>query len=683
MPFIGSINTHTDNRRLLVAIWLAACVLILLAWWQVFSLVSESRVREFASAERDLTNITHISQEHASRTLHSADQVIRFVQSRYLDMGHRLDLKELTANGVIDTEIFTQVGVIDTQGMLVLSTRPITGRLDLSDREHFKVHVAANTGELFISQPLLGRSQGQLSIQLTRRITRPDGQFAGVVVVSMDPNYFTRFYGDIQLGSNGLAALYGLDGVARARRVGKSDYFGTNAASAPMFARSANGLESGTYTNRSPIDGIERLYSYRKIPQYPLLVMAGMDTQELLTNHRVARNALVLQAVLVTLLILALASALTRYLLQIRQAMTERQFALVQTLDRTEQLNAIFALSPDGFVSFNKERRVKYVNPAFVHLTALGETRLEGLDEDEFSAWLTQRCEPGTPFAGIPRLRLQVTGGKPEAHELIELNCHGKRILQVGLRCGESSTVSQILYFRDVTHETEVDQMKSDFLSTAAHELRTPMASVFGFSEVLLAQEFDAATQHEFLTIIHSQSKLMADILDELLDLARIEARRGKDFRYTRVCLQTLASDLVKAFKLPPNRALPELVMPVLPLYVMADAGKLRQAFLNVLSNAYKYSPAGGSVVFTMEASPDMGPAPQVCIQIADQGIGMSAEQLGRVCERFYRADSSGKIPGTGLGMSIVKEIIELHRGHISMTSALGQGTCVSLYLPA
>ncbi len=682
MPTAAALNNAANNQRSLVAIWLGAGLLILLTWWHVYTLVSDSRAREFATAERDMANITRVSQEHANRTLRSADQVIRFVQSRYLDIGNRLDLKDLIAKGVIDADIFNQVGVIDSHGIFVLSNRVFAAQLDLSDREHFKVHVAADTDELFVSQPVLGRTTGKMSIQLTRRITRPNGEFAGVVVISMDPGYFSRFYGDIKLGSKGLSALYGLDGIARARRVGDKEEFGVSAASAPMFKRIAKGEEFGSYTLRSVVDGVERMYFYRKIPQYPLVVSSGLDTQELLSNHDRNRAALTMQAALVSLLIIALAGALTRYLLQIRQIIAARQFALVQIQDRTEQLNAIFALSPDGFVSFNQERRVKYVNPAFVKMTALGAVRLEGLDEQAFSAWLAQRCESGTAFAGIAALRSRITGDKPDAFELIEIDRNGRRVLQVGLRLSEASTVSQILYFRDVTHETEVDQMKSEFLSTAAHELRTPMASVFGFSEVLLSQDFDAATQREFLTIIYEQSERMSNILNELLDLARIEARRGKDFQYARVCLQELAGDLIKAFKLPPGRTLPELVMPVLPLFIMADPGKLRQALLNVLSNAYKYSPAGGSVVFKIEVGVDAGSPRQVCIHITDQGIGMTPEQLDRVCERFYRADTSGKIAGTGLGMSIVKEIVELHCGHITMASSVGQGTQVILCLP-
>src|SRR5450830_1260699 len=118
MPLISAnppVDKVTDHWRSLLAIWLAAAVLILLVWWQVIFLVNQSRARELSAAERDLANITRVSQGHASRTLHSADQVIRFVQARYLEIGAHLDLKDLVTRGVIDAEIFHQVGVISPQ----------------------------------------------------------------------------------------------------------------------------------------------------------------------------------------------------------------------------------------------------------------------------------------------------------------------------------------------------------------------------------------------------------------------------------------------------------------------------------------------------------------------------------------------------------------------------------------
>ena len=368
---------------------------------------------------------------------------------------------------------------------------------------------------------------------------------------------------------------------------------------------------------------------------------------------------------------------------RLRQAKTATDSANRQIEERNEQLNAIFELSPDGLVSFDAHRRVKYISPAFSRLTGQGDQPLAGLDEQGFSTWLAQRCAPDTPFVGVAALRAQALSGAAEKRELIELVASTKRVLQVGLHSNTSTQVSQILYLRDVTIETEVDHMKSEFLATAAHELRTPMASIFGFSEILLHEKFDEPLQREFLTTIYDQSKLMTDILNELLDLARIEARRDKDFRYAQVHLQELLLDLIKGYQLPSGRRPPELALPHKPLWLMADAGKLRQALLNVISNAYKYSPQGGAVHVQVEVEEAVGQGPRIQIAVTDHGIGLTQEQLKRVCERFYRADTSGKILGTGLGMSILKEIIELHRGQLSMSSTLGQGTSVRMYLPA
>jgi signal transduction histidine kinase len=259
----------------------------------------------------------------------------------------------------------------------------------------------------------------------------------------------------------------------------------------------------------------------------------------------------------------------------------------------------------------------------------------------------------------------------------------GKRVLQVGLRMSNAETVSQILYFRDITHEAEVDRMKSEFLSHAAHELRTPMASIYGFTELLMTQEFDETDRRDFLDTIYRQSSLMISIINELLDLARIEARRGKDFTITAVDVRELLRDVVSGFKTPDGRPSPTEPPADGQFRVSADRKKLTQAISNVISNAYKYSPDGGAVGLELVKSPDDRDAPpRIGIRIADHGIGMTPEQLARVCERFYRADTSGQIPGTGLGMSIVKEIVELHGGELELTSKVGAGTTVTLWLP-
>lgn len=347
--------------------------------------------------------------------------------------------------------------------------------------------------------------------------------------------------------------------------------------------------------------------------------------------------------------------------------------------ERSEQLNAIFTLSPDGFVSFDGQRRANFVSPAFTRLTGLSEAHVVGHDEATVCRLMGNLCAPGHGLRNFECLR-------SGAVRRIETLRPVPRVLDVGLHLGGGDAISQVMHLRDVTHETEVDRLKSDFLATAAHELRTPMSSIFGFTELLLMRELGDDRRRDLLETVHRQTNLMISIVNELLDLARIEARRGKDFELQTIDLSELVQAAVHDFQPPQGRARPEVSLPAhFPAQVFMDRGKLLQAVGNVLSNAYKYSPDGGPVHLRLwrgEAPGRPGEA-AFALTIIDHGIGMTPAQLARVSERFYRADASGNIPGTGLGMSIVKEIIEIQGGQIELASQPGEGTRVTLWLPA
>jgi signal transduction histidine kinase len=176
----------------------------------------------------------------------------------------------------------------------------------------------------------------------------------------------------------------------------------------------------------------------------------------------------------------------------------------------------------------------------------------------------------------------------------------------------------------------------------------------------------------------------MVSILNELLDLARIEARRGQDLVFEEADLADVVGPVLRDCKPPEGRELPLVLGEALPMSVRVDRHKLQQAVLNVLSNAYKYSPHGGPVTvryLDARCTPDAPRTARWGVAIEDQGMGMSAEHLARLGERFFRADKSGNIPGTGLGMSIVKELLHLMGGHMQVRSVLGQGTTVVLWL--
>ena len=357
---------------------------------------------------------------------------------------------------------------------------------------------------------------------------------------------------------------------------------------------------------------------------------------------------------------------------------------VTQLQERNEQLSAIFELSPDGFVSFDSNRCVKYTSPAFTRLTGLPSGLVQGLHESDFMARLAEQCKTESRWQNFTQLRqLAPVNAKDQAkREFIDIEKPVKRVLEMRLKESQSEAISQVFYLRDVTHETEVDQLKSEFLSTAAHELRTPMANIYGYSELMIHRNLPPEQQKEFIQIIYRQTEQMISIINELLDLERIEARQGKDFLLESADLAGVVTSIANEFNPPQNRPAPLITAPTASMSVRLDYSKMNQALSNVLSNAYKYSPGGAPVHIRFVSRMNGAAQSQVGVEVEDSGLGMSPEQLLRVSERFYRADSSGSIPGTGLGMSIVKEIIEFMGGSLELSSTFGVGTRATLWLP-
>ncbi len=370
----------------------------------------------------------------------------------------------------------------------------------------------------------------------------------------------------------------------------------------------------------------------------------------------------------------------------------EREFTRRALNQRTEQLQdhmaqlaAIFALSPDAFVTFDRALCVKQVSPSFTRMTGLSEVAVIGLHDADFTATLAGLCIPSARYRGTQemaeRLKLRASTQMELVWDTIELKIPKGRVVEVALRLSDAEFMSQVLYLRDVTREAEIDRMKSQFLEMAAHELRTPLTSVLGYAEVLLAQDFDAETQREMLGTIYRQSQVVTSIINELLDLVRIDAQRGQDFTVENLVLSEVVEVAVAAYKPAAGREQPVLRRTDTLLRVSGDRRKLGQVITNLISNAYKYSPGGGEV--SVDYSEELnGDKRLLGVEIRDKGIGMSSQQQARCFERFYRANVTGNIPGTGLGLCIVKEIMDLHGGRIDLQSTPGQGTTITVWLP-
>ena len=366
---------------------------------------------------------------------------------------------------------------------------------------------------------------------------------------------------------------------------------------------------------------------------------------------------------------------------------TDRVLAEENLRIRSMRLDAICTLSPDGVVAFDANGKLTNVNPAFLEMTGFSNIQLSNLSMQEFDQLMEALSDPAHTYVSahdenMMNLVLDTDDDMVQARQqMVYLSTPQTRILIRSIRMVAAGSLEQVIYFRDVTRETEIDRIKSEFLSTAAHELRTPMASIFGFSELLLRRKYDEVTQKDLLGTINRQAGIMINLINELLDLARIEARAGKDFKFTVQPIAPIVENAVAALLVNNDpRRVNVNISENLPK-VNVDAEKIGQSLMNVLSNAYKYSPKGGNIDLSVLCE-EHNEVTEIGIRVSDQGIGLTPAQLSRLFERFFRADPSGNIPGTGLGMCIVKEIIELHGGRVDVQSEKDVGTTVTLWLP-
>lgn len=244
---------------------------------------------------------------------------------------------------------------------------------------------------------------------------------------------------------------------------------------------------------------------------------------------------------------------------------------------------------------------------------------------------------------------------------------------------GRASNFVAIL--SDISSQKAAERLKNELVSTVSHELRTPLTSLRGFAELMLEREYPPEKQRKFIQIIHKESTRLSNLINDFLDVQRMEAGR-QEYKFAKAAVAPLLHDTAALFR--PTSQIHEFVVDCAPGLsdIRGDLDRLRQVTTNLVSNAVKFSPAGGQV--TLSASVDPVQPGMVQVSIADQGIGIPPEALDKLFQKFYRVDNTAtrKIGGTGLGLSIVRQVIEAHGGRIWVESQYGLGSKFLFTLP-
>jgi PAS domain S-box-containing protein len=360
-------------------------------------------------------------------------------------------------------------------------------------------------------------------------------------------------------------------------------------------------------------------------------------------------------------------------------ARRDAQNALLQSLSETQDANAkihgILSSAADGILVTDAANKVVLINRRAEELIGFSleeqgsDTEIDTIPHDGLVELLHQASQRGQETFSED-LTFQSSGHLP---------CVCQARITV-INSSENEFNGCITLLHDVTEQREIDRMKDEFVSTAAHELRTPLATIIGYADLLtMDNDFSSEQQAEFLQHILKKAERLGDIVSNLLDISRIESGEGLQLNLKPHRPDTLCEEVVKNFRLQTSDHTFVLDFPPSSVAeVNVDRYAMTQILENLISNAVKYSPEGGEIRISSRLENGM-----CLLSISDQGIGMTFDQVVRIYDKFYRADASNTaISGTGLGMTIVKHLVEAQAGKVNLKSSPDKGTTVTIALP-
>ncbi|WP_420244154.1 ATP-binding protein [Roseiterribacter gracilis] len=701
------------QRRQALLIWLFGFGVIASIWIAFASFLLLDRKQQIEEAHQSTGALASALAEQVDRTFADADRLLRFLRSEMQlrpNVNPFIRAREL---GLI-TDAYTQAVVVDEHatGRAFLVPPPESLPRMFADREWVRVTEAMTEDAVFVDKPIRGRVQGRWAINIARPILE-NGIHKGAVVVALDPFGFARFFDRINLGPGGSAQIFDRFGqlLSRSRLTDEMLEGKRRLLVLPeMIAQD----ETGYVETRSPIDGLQKLISVQRLASFPLGVSVGYSRDDVLAPVWLRAKYLGASGAILTLLCLMATAGL--------YAGHKRRATLVTALAaETERLGVIenrlrdvIETMQDGVAVWDGDGRLVLANsPYRAFFDPIGHLLQPGLN---WRAWrqfvlgsglLEADASSGEEWWKLPpserkevRAEIRLTSGVwllcREAAtsdggvlglrtDITELKLRELELSDSHAELQAKSDELGMLVREIETAKWQVDrayEARGLLLTHISHELRTPMTAVIGFAKLIQARTFGPLGDErygDFVDRIVANGEHQVAIINDVLDLARAEAGR------LTLTDDTVSLDALVGWVLPQMQPLADAAKIILqqgqvdPVQVRGDEKRLRQALLNLIANAIKFSPAGLITVDALRLE-----SGEVMIRVTDTGRGIDPADLARVMELFGQAGGPSETVGTGVGLPLVRRLIEAHGGRFELASdGVGAGTVARLYLPA
>lgn len=359
------------------------------------------------------------------------------------------------------------------------------------------------------------------------------------------------------------------------------------------------------------------------------------------------------------------------------EKVSEKEQHLILQLNRTQNtLNTLH----EGVQLIDSQGRTIQTNNQLGNLFQSDDHCFVGMHWEEWTNKMKEFVQEQDFTDCLKKIIHQCSINKDIENSFIYTMKESKQVIKVyseGLFHG-NEWMGTVLVHRDMTKEFEVDQVKSEFVSTVSHELRTPLASILGFTELMLNRELKKDRQEKYLTTILNEANRLTGLINDFLDVQRMESgKQVYEKKYFDVI--PLLKKVIEVQQVNTKKHHIVLESQVSNPVMLGDREKIEQVYTNLINNAIKYSPDGGEIVVQV-----LQEQKRIIIKVIDHGLGIPEESIGKLFTKFYRVDNSDrkKIGGTGLGLAIVQEIVKAHEGSVTVQTKYGKGTVFTTAFP-
>lgn len=691
---------HKTLQTSRLAMVIGAVMILIILLSTVISIWS-ARESEIAKWKKQAEVTSLILTENTSNQMSAAylalDSIVERIQDRWsVDANFlREKLTSLEFHQILKDKLDASpqievLSVIDNQGYMISSTRSFPAPvINFAERDYFQMHKDNPGTGVFVSASVRNKVTGRWTFYITKRLTGSDGEFIGVVMLGISPDFLAHFYEKISDPKRSSITLLKDDFTILARwpeqenLMGKKNLTGSTFSlvheqkkKSGVFISHAERMSSGG--KKEP-----RMAAIQVLEKYPLIVNFTINDSLYLEDWRktsMVTGSIAAGSILAVLLAFSVlvnllkrreqdlvittelkqqAEVSNRHLARLLDNLTQQQ---QQLQDSSDRLQAVFNNAADGIIMIDDQGKIEAINPAAIKIYGYTSDEIIGRDGQAMAPPgkhdLLQLAMSHPSFIQTGRIHLEDERMRkdgslfPAELSISEYTLSGKRKL--------------VVILRDITERYRIERIKNEFISTVSHELRTPLTAIRGVLGLISGGALGSLPEKmtPLINIAYKNSESLTRLINDLLDVQKIEA--GKiDFHFELLPVHALLTSALES-----NQAFAHQLGVSIVLQdnttggaLKVDEGRFQQVMANLLSNACKYAPKGSEVrIVTMPAAEH-----RLRIEVIDLGSGIPASFRDRIFQKFSQADSSDTRAqnGTGLGLAISKIIVQQMHGQI------------------